>query len=200
MSERTASIDDLLATGGTFGHEEPEEPRAPRRRFRLGWWIWTALTAAGFTAVTVVGLRMFGLGISVPAAFAGWLALLLLRRATGQVAPPARRTPRPLHPSGQDDGMYNFEALDALRGVVDRWESKLILSDARARYAQGVHPDLTELVDERLRQRHGLTRAGEPDRARALLGEQVWKFLHDPPKRTPAPRDLAAIVAQLEKL
>jgi hypothetical protein len=201
VSERTASIDDLLATGDLLGYEEEPAAPAARRRLRFGWWIWTGLTAAGFTAVTVVGLRMFSLGISVPAVFAGWLALLLLRRATGQVAPSARSVQPAGRPSATDDGMYNFDALDALRGVVDRWEKKLIWSQAESgRYAKSVHPDLGELVDERLRQRHGLTRATEPDRARALLGEQVWKFLNRPPKRTPAPRELAAIVAQLEKL
>ncbi|WP_460913745.1 hypothetical protein [Plantactinospora veratri] len=59
---------------------------------------------------------------------------------------------------------------------------------------------LAELVDELLRQRHGVTRASDPERARGLLGEPLWNFLDTPPKRTPAPRDLAAIVAQLEKL
>ncbi|RKR90241.1 hypothetical protein BDK92_4609 [Micromonospora pisi] len=200
MSDRTASIDDLLGTGEPFGYEPEPQPTVTRRRFRLGWWIRAVLLAAGFTAVTVVGLRMFSLGISVPAAFAGWLALLLLRRATGQVAPPPRRTVRPLHSSGADDGMYHFGSIDALRAAVNVWENRLIGSEARGRYAEAVHPDLGELVDERLRQRHGLTRATEPERARKLLGEQVWKFLDSPPKRTPPPRELAAIVAQLEKL
>jgi hypothetical protein len=199
VTERSASIDDLLGSGDLLTYEEEPEPTR-RRRFRAGPWLSTGLTAAGFTAVTVVGLRMFDLGISVPAAFTAWLALLLLRRATGRVKAPARRTAPP-RPTVADDGMYNFAALDALRAVVDRWENKLIWSQAETgRYAKGVHPDLGDLVDERLRQRHGLTRASDPARARSLLGEQVWKFLDSPPKRTPAPRDLAVIVAQLEKL
>ncbi|WP_326560944.1 hypothetical protein [Micromonospora sp. NBC_01796] len=200
MTERTASIDDLLGSDELIRlREEPEEP--PGRRRRIGPWIWPVLIAAGFTAVTVVGLRMFALGISVPAVFAAWLALLLLRRATARVKAPAHRTVQPMRSSAADDGMYNFGALDGLRGVVDRWENKLVWSHAEpGRYAKGVHPSLGELVDERLRQRHGVTRASDPARARALLGEQVWKFLDSPPKRTPPPRDLAVIVAQLEKL
>ncbi len=63
-----------------------------------------------------------------------------------------------------------------------------------------MQPLIADLVDERLRQRHGLTRDGDPERARALLGDPLWKLLEKPVKRTPAPRELAAIVAQLEKL
>ena len=37
-------------------------------------------------------------------------------------------------------------------------------------------------------------------RARALLGEPLWTLLDTPPRRTPSPRQLAAIVAQLEKV
>lgn len=199
MTERTASIDDLLG-------QEEEEPaaRPSRRRLPAGRWISTGLTAAGLTAVTVVGLLLVSIEASIPAIFAGWLALLLVRRATAQVAPPP--PPRPTYArrgagSADDDGMYDWDALDSLRGVIGRWENKLIWSQAESgRFAQGVHPDLGELVDERLRHRHGLTRASEPDRARALLGEPLWKFLTTPTKRPPAPRDLAAIVAQLEKL
>lgn len=200
MSERTASIDDLLGSGDPLGHEEEPEASPRRRRFRPGRWLWTGLTAAGFTAVTVVALRIFELGISVPAAYAAWLALLLLHRATGQVKAPARRTAQPLRSSATEDGMYNFGALDSLRGVVDRWENRLIWSQAETgRYAKGVHPDLGDLVDERLRQRHGLTRASDPARARPARRTGV-EVPRQPPKRTPAPRDLAVIVAQLEKL
>ncbi|MEK8108056.1 hypothetical protein NKG94_29450 [Micromonospora sp. M12] len=51
-----------------------------------------------------------------------------------------------------------------------------------------------------MRLKHGVTRESDPARARALLGDRLWTFLETPPRRTPSPRDLAAIVAELEKL
>jgi hypothetical protein len=84
---------------------------------------------------------------------------------------------------------------------VHRWEAKLGWSQGEPeRFDRAVLPVLGELVDELLRQRRGFTRSTDPARARALLGEPLWKFLDTPTKRTPPPRDLAAFVAQLEKL
>ena len=61
-------------------------------------------------------------------------------------------------------------------------------------------PRIGELADERLRQRHGLTRASDPHRARQLLGEEAWQFLHTRPRRKVNPRDVASIVAKVEGL
>jgi hypothetical protein len=59
---------------------------------------------------------------------------------------------------------------------------------------------LGELADERLRIHHGITRASDPRRARALLGEPLWLALADPGRRPPRQRDLAAYVETLERL
>jgi hypothetical protein len=192
----STSIDDLL------GHEEESAPgRTRRARSRYGWLFGALLVAAGFTAVVVFGLRLFSLQVAVPAVFAGLLALLLLRRVTATVAaPPPRPAYTPPDPA-RDDGSYNWTTEDALRGAVSRWETKLAWSKGESgRFAKGVLPALGELIDERLRLRHGLTRESDPPRARVLLGEELWTFLSTPVKRTPAPRELAAIVEKLEKL
>jgi hypothetical protein len=103
--------------------------------------------------------------------------------------------------SGAEDGHYDWGARDALRAAVKGWERPLDWSASRPeRFAKVILPRLGELADERLRQRHGVTRASDPARARALLGERLWTFLDTPPRRTPSPRALAAIVAELEKL
>jgi hypothetical protein len=57
-----------------------------------------------------------------------------------------------------------------------------------------------ELTDERLRLRHGITRASDPRRARELLGEPLWQLLGDPGRRPPKARDLATHVETLERL
>ena len=56
------------------------------------------------------------------------------------------------------------------------------------------------LADERLRQRHGISRTGDPRRARELMGERLWAFLYAPPARPPNPRELAAVVEDMERL
>ena len=59
---------------------------------------------------------------------------------------------------------------------------------------------LGDLVDERLRQRHGITRASDPRRARTLLGEHVWNLTSAPVARVPSPRDVHQLVQRMESL
>ncbi|MEV0605117.1 hypothetical protein AB0I61_01910 [Polymorphospora rubra] len=184
------SIDDLLQ------HEEEPARRSRRDRSGLRRWLRTVAIAAACTAVTAFGLRLFGLAVPLVAVFAGFLALLVLRRVTAGLVPPAPVGP-PVRP---DDGTYNWSAQDALQSAVSRWETAL----ARAqndpeRFNRVVLPALGELVDERLRQRHGFTRATDPERARALLTDPLWNLLNTPARRKPRPADIAAAVAQLEQ-
>jgi hypothetical protein len=187
-----ASIDDLL--------RYVEEPEAPTRPHRTGvrWAAGAALLAGALTALTVFGLRLVGLGISVVAVFAGFLALLLVRRVAAPLRPPPGRTVRrrvtrgqTLHGGGQDS------LLIALR----TWEERLSWADAKQNgFARILLPPLRELVDERLRQRHGITRASEPDRARVLLGERLWMMLEGRVDRAPTAEECAAIVSRLENI
>jgi hypothetical protein len=61
-------------------------------------------------------------------------------------------------------------------------------------------PVLAELADERLRLRHGITRASDPRRARDLLGDPLWAALHDPGRRTAKSSELETYVTALERL
>lgn len=191
--EPTASIDDLL------GHEEPEEPRPRRKQVSAGWVLRAALVAAALTAVVVFGLRLVGLGISAVAVFAGFLALLLIRRVTVPLQPPpAGRTARRRLARGQ---LLDWAGQDALRLAVRDWEKRLTWADTkRDAFARVVLPPLRDLTDERLRQRHGITRAADPDRARKLLGERLWTLLEGGAGPPPTAGECAAIVRQLEKL
>ncbi len=60
-------------------------------------------------------------------------------------------------------------------------------------------PVLAELTDERLRLRHGLTRASDPRRARELIGETLWSALEEPGRRV-KPRDPTQYIESLERL
>ncbi|MFC0526292.1 hypothetical protein [Phytohabitans kaempferiae] len=198
MSDANASIDDLL------GHEEEPPPREPKRlRTGGGWWIRTLLTAGALAAVAVFGLRMAGLTLSIPLAYAGFLALLMLRRVVALVAAPPAAKAGLRRATGEESGAYNWQASqDALRVAVHRWEVPLGWSRREDidRYVRTVPKMIRELADERLRQRHGLTIASDPKSARALLGEELWTFLTTPVKRPPPTRDLVAAVSRLEKL
>lgn len=185
-------LDDLLDD-----EEESGSSETRRRRFR---WLRYLLAAGAATAVTIVGMRMFGVELSTLAIFGGFLALLAVRWVTRQAAapPPSRRHAyRGLDPH-QD--AYQAGERDALRSAVKRWEKAFGRAGGdRKWFHQELLPMLGELVDERLRQRHGLTRESDPQRARALLGEPLWKVLTGKPRRSPSPRDYAAILAELEK-
>ncbi|WBB72779.1 hypothetical protein O7602_24235 [Micromonospora sp. WMMD1128] len=193
----STSIDDLLGSA-----EEPardaERPSGGRARMLLR----TAAITAAVVVVIVVGLRAVGLRVPIWIIVAGVLAVLAVRRVTAALSPPPPpRAGVRSSAGGEEPGTWNWSARDALRTAINGWERPLDwCSDNRERFTERVLPRLGELADERLRQRHGVTRESDPARARALLGEPLWTFLGTPARRPPTPRDLAAIVAELEKL
>ncbi|MFG1776120.1 hypothetical protein ACGFIG_06800 [Micromonospora sp. NPDC049048] len=193
----STSIDDLLS----FEEERP----APVERSRGGRAGRVLRPLAGVGAVVVVlvaALRAVGLQVSLPVLVAGVVALFLVRRVVAALAPPPPpRSGRRVPAAADDDGTWNWGARDALRAAINGWERPLDWAARdRKRFAERILPRIGELADERLRQRHGLTRESDPERARALLGERLWTFLSTPSRRPPSPRDLAAIVAELEKI
>jgi hypothetical protein len=192
--EPSASIDELLR------YEDEPAPRMKRPPSVGGWIVRTLLIAAAVTAVTVVLLRLFGIAVSVGGVLASVLAVLILRRVTAQVAPPPPPRARTHRGSGTDDGLQKWGERDALRVAVKRWENTLESADGDAARFVRVLPALAELVDERLRQRHGVTRAADPARARALLGDALWTFLARPPQRGVTREQWSTVVGQMEKI
>ncbi|GIJ28605.1 hypothetical protein Vqi01_37670 [Micromonospora qiuiae] len=191
------SIDDLLSF---------EEERPPRPDRREGGRLRTVLSvlgvAAAATLVLVAGLRAVGLRVSLLVLVAAVLTLLLVRRIVAVLAPPPKsRRLADASRGGEENGMYNWMARDALRTAINGWATPLDWSRNRPeRFTKIILPRLAELADERLRLKHGVTRESDPGRARVLLGDRLSAFLETPPRRTPSPRDLVAIVAELEKI
>ena len=86
-------------------------------------------------------------------------------------------------PAGEEPDAWNWDARDALRAAINGWERPLDWSSGnRERFTERILPRLGELADERLRQRHGLTRESDPARARAMGAagrswvEQRWSW------------------------
>jgi hypothetical protein len=185
------SLDDLLDRGS---QEHRREGSALRRH--LGWAVRATLTAAALGAALVVMLLVLGVELWYPLAAAAVLAALGLHRTVAGLRPATagrevsdlERDPRERDPDG-------------LAPAVHRWHAQLRWDRSGLwRSGRSLRPDLAELVDERLRQRHGCTRASDPDRARRLLGERLWSYLADPAARTPSPRDLATMLTTVEEL
>lgn len=196
MSERSGtSIDDLLSSE----ERARELPGAPPGRLR---WVPRTLAATVVVVVVVVaGLRTVGLQVSLWIIVAGVLALFTVRRVTAALSPPPPPRAGDRHPAGEEPGAWNWAAQDALRAAINGWQRPLDWCGGdRDRFNTRILPRLGELADERLRQKHGVTRESDPARARSLLGEPLCTFLDTPARRPPSPRDLAAIVARLEKL
>ncbi|MFE9203727.1 hypothetical protein [Micromonospora sp. NPDC007230] len=192
----STSIDDLLSFD--------EEPAGEARDGRGGWLrglLRTLAVTAAIVVVVVVGLRAIGLQVSLWIIVAGVLAVLAVRRVTAALSPPPPPRAGGRAPVGEEPGTWNWGTRDALRSAINRWQVPLDWSTSRPeRFTKVILPRIGELADERLRQKHGVTRESDPARARALLGEPLWTFLATPARRTPSPRNLAAIVAELEKL
>lgn len=188
----TASIDELL--------RYDEEP-TPRRPARPGW-TWAATTlvsAAAISAFVVISARVMTIGLSYLVVFSVTLALLVLNRIVREVAPqPLADSPMALR---EDDWQRSTSVPDGAAAAAARWDTRLSWTQSDPeRFGRTVAPILAELVDERLRQRHGLTRAADPERARELLGDPLWTFLATPVTRSLTPRELAALVAHMEAL
>jgi hypothetical protein len=202
MSDQAGGLDDLFA----FTEEAPpveELPPPERKKSRVGWVARNVLLVAAASAVTIAGLRSAGVAVSTLLVVCAFVALRLLMLAVAEVAPPAlpnRSSGRRLTESDNDYD-YRFGGGDMVRTAVRQWEHRLDWSENDPdRFSSNLLPVLSELTDERLRLRHGITRASDPRRARELLGEPLWQLFEEPRGRPPKQRELVGYLETLEKL
>ena len=187
------TLDELLSGAG-----RPSRGPVRRPALRAVGTLVRALLVAAAGAGAVYGLAIVLFGVKVPYAL---LFVVLLAAVLGRdLAVALRPPPRLAMPIREETEARHYELPD--RPFVDalRWESRLEwLSDDGERFARTVVPALAALADERLRQAHGITRASDPERARQILGWRVCQLLdHDGRSRGPSPREMAAIVDDLE--
>jgi hypothetical protein len=191
------SLDELFgARDEPVVIEEVTEVPVEKSRSRAFWLLRNALLIAAATTVAVAALRAGNLHAPLILIIAAFIGLRLVMLAVSVVAPP----PLPKRRGG-GSGSSSGPASDALRAAVRRWERTLDRANADPDlYSRNVLPVLAELADERLRLRHGITRASDPRRARELLGDPMWEALHDQGRRAGKTRELEALVDALERL
>ncbi|MER7004605.1 hypothetical protein ABT297_16365 [Dactylosporangium sp. NPDC000555] len=212
--ERVVGLEELFEGGRAAQRRDPRPARRPSRPFDTRWWVRRLFVAVALTTVGWFVLWMTGYVVSYPLVLLSIVAIQVMRQVLAQVHAdelpaavtgvglepvreppergdrPARRELRDAIPSG-----------DGIRLAVSRWDDRFVWGERDpGRFAAVVVPRFADLVDARLRQRHGITLAGAPEQARRLVGEELWQLLHYTPSRVPSPRDIASIVAKVEAL
>jgi hypothetical protein len=190
-----AQLDDLL----DFWEPQPE-PATEQRP----WLVRSLFQAFLISAVAYALFRVGRLDPPYPLILAICLGSVLVRRAVRATAEvDGQRVADAVRPPSSQgiDPVGWYEGGDGMLVAIRRWDRRMEWGSVSAdRFAATVAVRLGELADERLRLRHSITRATDPARAQGLLGEEVWRLLHEPPGRVPKPRDIAAVADRLETL
>jgi len=181
--------------------DNEELPPARARRRTLPGPVTDLITAAVIAGALYAVMRVFTLVLPVLILTAGIWSIMLLRRVLKSLDIPEQ-------PKGLRSATWGDEAadeplvqIDGVLRAVRRWEQRFAWTERdHVRFASAVRPRLGELVAERLRQKHGISVAEQPEKARAILGDPLWTFLTERVKRGPKPAELAALVAEMEKI
>lgn len=186
-------LDELLS------YDEDHSRRRPQRR--RGWLrLFAAVMACALSAFAIKFVfEVFSYTVEFPIAFGVALAVVGLTILINRIG--AGTIPETLLKASPRRSSFDYVSEDGVRDGVKSWQTRLDWTGRDAtRFAASVQPALVELIDERLRSRHGVSRASDPERARDLLGPELWRFVNEPVRRRPTARDLAPLVAAMEAL
>jgi hypothetical protein len=220
--EQVVGLDELFDGGPAVPRREqaPRQAARPARPFDWRWWVRRLFVAFALTTVGFGILYFVGYEVSYPLILLTIVAIQIMREMLQQVhadelpptvtgsglAPAHRPLDRPAdrpvaRAPGRRDLRDAIPSGDGILLAVAKWDDRFVWGERDPnRFAAVVVPRFTDLVDARLRQRHGITLAGQPEQARRLVGEELWNLLHYTPSRVPSPQDIASIVAKVEAL
>ena len=205
MADPNVGLDELFDVAPA-----PKE-KAPLRPFGARWWLRRVIAALVVSGGIFVVLYVIRVGLPFLLIASTVLAVMVVHGALAMVQDdplPPEVTGKGLevtvddHLHGPLEGLrHSVAPTDGVRYAINRWDDRLSWGERDgARFASIVLPRLADLIDERLRQRHGFTAKADPARARALLGEDAWRFMTQPETRAAAPRDVASVIAIVEGL
>lgn len=187
------SLDELFSA-------DPDDDLGAKPRQRAGWKVWLAWRVAISAGLAYGALRFAqasDLNIPYPLLYAIFLALFSVRRLLSSV----QETPIPKALRTVAPGSQLTSEVDGLAAATSRWDMRLDWIDRDPqRFAVRARPLMIEIIDERLRQRHGFSLASDPHRARKVLGETLWQSLYAPITRAPTPKELATMVDLMESV
>jgi hypothetical protein len=191
------SLDDLLR----YEEDEPTPHRARTPPWRYRWVIAPVVISAVGAFVGDLLLRVAGLAVPYALLFMVLLVAQLLYRTLRwldqQPVPAGLRLPI----VAPDDGVP--PPADGLQLAVARWDTRLAwvrMQRDPHQFARTIQPRLIQLVDERLRLRHGVVRSADPARARAILSGPLWAFMTTAVLNSVTPTDLAQLIRQMEEI
>lgn len=157
------------------------------------------LSAAVAGALYAAGGAMFGWKIPYLLYLVVLLAIVAGRMVAAAVAPP----PVLESPIREDTELRAYGVLDRPFAEVRRWEDRFeLIHGDPAYFRRTVLPEITAVVDERLRTAHGISRQRDPERAAEILGPRLSEFLETGTlgqrTRAPSPAELTLIVKEME--
>jgi hypothetical protein len=205
MGDRDVGLDELFEVAPA-----PKEKRRSRP-FGRRWWVRRVIAAVIVSGGIFVVFYVIRVGLPFLLMVATVLAVMVVHGALALVQDdplPPDVSGRGVHVTVDDNLRGSLEGLrhsvaptDGARYAINRWEDRLSWGERDgSRFASIVLPRLADLIDERLRQRHGFTAKADPERARAVLGEDLWRFMTQVSTRAATPRDVASIIAMVEGL
>ncbi|WP_020574243.1 hypothetical protein [Actinopolymorpha alba] len=145
---------------------------------------------------------VFTMAIGVRVAYVLYLALVLAVMVGHQILRSVTPAPPLTALLREDTEAVAYGVPDRPFAAVRRWEDRLDLIRGDPEYfGRVVVPAIADVVDERLRIAHGVTRAGNPERAAELLGPRMSGFLAGGGAgRVPSATELAALIKEVEEL
>jgi hypothetical protein len=191
------TLDDLLR----YEDDEPTPHRQDKPPSRYRWLIGPVVISLIGALVGGFILRLLALAVPYTLLFMILLAVQLLHRSLRWVD--AKPIPQGLRGPILSPEDAESPPADGMQLAVARWDTRLSwvrMQHDPHQFARTVQPRLVQLVDERLRLRHGVARSADPARARAVLGDPLWTFMTTPVSTDVRPADLAALIRQMEEL
>jgi hypothetical protein len=186
------ALDELL-----HYDDEPVQPK-PGPRIRPARIVGTVIGCVLVSLLILFGLHAAGYSapfLLVLTALLAAVTLYVLVRDVGARPLPGTLTKGPAPsrwPASDDDGLLN---------AVRHWELRLDWTGRDGnRFASATQPGIVEIIDERLRVRHGVDRRTDPARARELLGPRLYAFVTEPVNRRMNGQELAVLASEMEDL